>query len=107
MSDFTYTSVSDFPRNYTFVHVHSYALDIPSARSHCGLLFPLTVERCKILIRKLDARGRNVLLKVFHLRRTRNWQHHGAALENPCKRDLTRRGAVALRDLFQQRSGFG
>jgi hypothetical protein len=82
-------------------------VDIPSARSRYGLLFPLAVERCKILIRKLDARGRNVLFKVLHLRRTWNWQHHGAALENPCKRDLTRRDAVALRDLVQQRSRSG
>ena len=82
-------------------------LDIPSARSRYDLLFPLAVERCKILIRKLDARGRNIFLKVLHLRRTWNRQHHGAALEIPCKRDLTRRGAVALRDLVQQRSRSG
>src|SRR6185436_16419342 len=52
------------------------------------------VERGQLLFRQREARGRDVLLQVAHLERTRDREHDRAALEEPGKRNLAFCGAL-------------
>src|SRR4051812_15334385 len=51
-----------------------------------------------LVVGELERRGLHVVLEVIDLRRARDRQHHGRAMQQPGERELRRRCPVPLRD---------